>query len=158
MKREEWQKVDWRLPNKRIAEIHGQKAAWVACMRSKLGVGKATVKNKFNVRPESLKALRDNALPNSEINKSAVRTIVKKWELKHVVKGHHIVGENLRQIIRDNSELFDPDDVRWDGRGKGGGSCPALRRLYYIASDRACCKIWKGWTLEKVKNYKPNNK
>lgn len=156
MKREEWEKVDWRLPNKRIAEIHGQKAAWVACMRSKLGAGKAMVKNKINVRPESVKALRDNALPKKEINKSAVRAIVKKWELKHAVKGHHIVGLNLRQIIRDNSELFDPDDVRWDKRGKGGGSCPALRRLYYIAFDQTARKSWEGWTLKKVKTYKPN--
>lgn len=140
MTKEQWQALDWSLPNRVLAAQTGQKSAWVACMRSKLGVGPATKKAATNVQPSSVKALKDHARPES--HREMVEATIKRWRLK-TPDGRWIEGRNLRQLVRDHANEFDPDDVVWSG-GRGGGTCQAVGGLYQASRSGG---FWKGWEI-----------
>ena len=73
-----------------------------------------------------------------ENNKNA-----KEWKFYSVGLGKVLEGKNLNQLVRDNAELFDPRDLRWDTCG-----CNAVRCLRGLQNQKKKPTYsWKGWMI-----------
>lgn len=68
----------------------------------------------------------------------------KFWKFENKAMGKTIEGKNLNQLIRDNAELFDPDDLKWDTCGCNASRC--LRTLKSPGKKRTV-NSWKGWMI-----------
>jgi hypothetical protein len=70
-----------------------------------------------------------------------------------------IQGWNLNELIRQNAELFLPDDVKW--YGKSNCECRAskgIRRLFEMKKDGSGPRVlsWKGWMIGDRRDEEPN--
>ncbi len=73
-----------------------------------------------------------------------------KWWTLRTPTGVKIQVKNLSQFIRDNQNLFFPEDViwkRWNCRARSG-----IGQLFEKNRPRIA---WKGWTAVLVKESKP---
>ena len=82
----------------------------------------------------------------------------KYWILKAPTQ-KIIQGWNLNELIRQNTHLFDPDDVVWYGKSKC--QCRAskgLRYLFEMKKDGSGPKAhsWKGWMIGDRRDEEPN--
>jgi len=58
--------------------------------------------------------------------------------------GVHLTGRNLAHLIRENAEMFNPEDL--EPRGKSGTGCQAHKGLASLVSHAGKGCSWKGWT------------
>lgn len=63
----------------------------------------------------------------------------------HSPDGYLFEGPNLSDFVRNNPDLFEPDDVVWKPQRPGGRdiNCRAVRGLSSIRTGRV--NTWKGW-------------
>lgn len=67
----------------------------------------------------------------------------KEWKFYNTALGKTLEGRNLNQLVRDNSELFDPADLIWDTCG-----CNAVRCLRGLKNNKKNpSSSWKGWMI-----------
>ena len=159
----DWQNVDWSKTNKQLAIELGKSYDTVAKHRYKLGhAGQATMRE-----PKSNKGIPNPKMRHGKINqpkateaakksqkagKFETNIHAKKWQIVSPSNQIFIV-RNLYQFVRDNGELFLPQDVifkRQGGkRGTGGEYCNATHGLRQAASSG---RLWKGWKCKQVKD------
>jgi len=93
-------------------------------------------------RKKALETFRKNPLMQKGIGHVNGRP----WRLR---SPRNVVYEfiNLREFVRQNHALFDPDDVVWVPVGKGDMACRASRGLAALRNVRG---TWKGWTWHSI--------
>lgn len=157
-----WDSVDWSKSNKEIASSLAASYSAVKAMRQKLGVGpgeRAPQSNrgvKRNYSPEHLSLIKKNAekmrlaaISSSKLSRSEHNIHAKKWTLVSPAGDVYKIV-NLYNFIRENKELFHPDDVVWK---KGGEESEYGQSLWCRASQgisgikQRASESWKGWKL-----------
>jgi hypothetical protein len=93
-----------------------------------------------------LKNLNRTGIPmKGRVAKSSNHHKAKFWQLK-TPNGEIIQGNNLNQLIRDNSFLFLPKDVIWNGSRCNASN--GIRHLFDITKNgRVRNNSWKGWRI-----------
>lgn len=159
----DWHNVDWSKTNKQLAIELGKSYNTVAKHRYLLGhSGEAKERE-----PKSNKGIPNQKMRHGKINqpkataaarisrksgKFETNIHAKKWQIVSPNNQIFIV-RNLYQFVRDNGELFLPQDVifkRQGGkRGTGGEYCNATHGLRQAASSGG---TWKGWKCKQIKD------
>lgn len=159
----DWHNVDWSKTNKQLAIELGKSYNTVAKHRYLLGhSGEAKERE-----PKSNKGIPNPKMRHGKINqpkataaarisrksgKFETNIHAKKWQIVSPNNQIFIV-RNLYQFVRDNGELFLPQDVifkRQGGkRGTGGEYCNATHGLRQAASSGG---TWKGWKCKQIKD------
>lgn len=159
----DWENVDWSKTNKQLAIELGKSYNTVAKHRYLLGhSGEAKDRE-----PKSNKGIPNPKMRHGKINqpkataaakisrksgKFETNIHAKKWQIVSPSNQIFIV-RNLYQFVRDNGELFLPNDVifkRQGGkRGTGGEYCNATLGLRQAASSG---KLWKSWKCKQIKD------
>ncbi|WP_061799500.1 MucR family transcriptional regulator [Serratia ficaria] len=166
----DWGSVDWSKSNKEIAASLGASYSAVKAMRRRLGVGpgkRAPMSNKGvkrNYSPEHLALIKKNAekmrlaaLSSSKISRTEHNIHAKKWTLVSP-DGEVYRVVNLHNFIRENTELFNPEDVVWKLNGEEAeeGSrlwCRASQGIRSI--KQRSVESWKGWKLLNPEDDEP---
>lgn len=68
----------------------------------------------------------------------------KWWKFENKALGKVLEGKNLNQLVRDNEDLFDQEDMKWDRCGCKASRC--LRTLKSPGKKRTR-NSWKGWMI-----------
>ena len=157
----DWDSVNWRLPNREIAQLLGCPYDTVAERRSKYRHGPAVRRSirrdkgsrrgaNWHRAPPELQIIATAAAQASPKSGRYVTNVhAKSWLLTDPQgRRHEIV--NLYHFVRQNPGLFRPQDIIWKRtgggrRGTGGEYCNATAGLFNVSRGRA--KKWKGWTL-----------
>lgn len=159
----DWQNIDWSKTNKKLAAELGKAYNTIAKKRCQLeqsgkAIKRATRADKGQKKPQMAYGAVNQPLA-TEAAKASPRSgkfetniHAKKWRIVSPSNQIFIV-RNLYQFVRDNGELFLPQDVifkRQGGkRGTGGEYCNATSGLRQAASSG---RLWKGWKCKQIKD------
>ncbi len=134
------------------------KAKWRATIAKNHAAWKARALMVFQ-NPESQRKAKESRASSPRYQEAQKRTsfAFRRAEIIEISSKHWLLKsdrnvfyefDNLSQWVRDNSELFDPEDVQWK---PSENSCKATRGLSSLRPTRKKPEAtWKGWTWVSI--------